>query len=105
MDDAEPVSEESTKRLDVPDAADRLDIPNAATPEEAAAIAAAIDAYLSEEAAAVAAGEAAGDGTETWEGERWRFAGRLEALGGRPARAPADAPRDPWRAAERSKRF
>jgi len=96
MDDVEPLSEGTAERLDIPDPA---------TPEEAAAIAAAIAAYLSEEAAAVAAEEAAGDGTETWEGDRWRFAARLEVLGSGSGRVPADAPRDPWRAAERSGRF
>ena len=83
---------------------DGLDISDTATPEETAAIAAAVDAYLSAEALAVAA--ATGDDeSETWDGDRWRFRGRMEALGGRAGRVPGGAPREPWRAAGRTDRF
>ena len=67
-----------------------------ATPEEAAAIAAAIEAHLAAEHAD--AGEADGGG---WSGRRWWFAGRLEALTGRPGRVARGAPADPWAAAGR----
>lgn len=76
-----------------------LRIPGAATDQEAAAIAAAVEAYLAEDRAAVE------DGEETWHGERWAFAGRIEALCGRTARAPTDAPTDRWAAAGRVDRF
>jgi hypothetical protein len=84
--------------------AGRIDVPDSATPEEAAAIAAAVDAYLSAEALAVAAA-AGGDEPATWDGDRWRFRGRMEALGGQAGRVPGGAPRDPWRAAGRTDRF
>lgn len=80
-----------------------LVIPPDASDEEAAAIAAAISAYLSarEQAAAAAAAEA----EETWEGDRWTFAGRMESTSGRDGRVPMDAPRDPWTASGRADRF
>lgn len=81
-----------------------LRIPDDATEEEAAAIAAAVSAHLSAlEAAAVAA--AAAEGEATWDGDRWRFAGRLDAVGRRSRRVPRSAPTDPWAAAGRSDRF
>jgi len=83
---------------------DHVDVPDAATPEEAAAIAAAIDAYLGVEAAVEAADETTGsDGS--WDGDRWRFGARLEALGDRSVRVPRGAPRDPWGAAGRTDRY
>jgi len=78
----------------------RLTIPPDATDEEAAAIAAAVAAYRRAVAIAMAA-----DADTDRRGERWRFAGRLAAVHGRRARAPASAPADPWAAADRVDRF
>ncbi len=76
-----------------------LTVPADATPEEAAAIAAAIAAHLRDrEAAAVAA--AAGD-EKSWDGRRWQFAGRLAGLGHRGQRVPREAPTDEWTAVGR----
>jgi hypothetical protein len=73
--------------------------------EEAAAIVAAVRAHLRAQAAAAAA--ASDDGTETWDGARWAYAGRLEATGlrGLRRRVPRSAPRDGWTASGRSDRF
>jgi hypothetical protein len=73
-------------------------IPPDATDEEAAAIAAAIAAYLSDR-------ERGGDETEDWAGDRWSFAGRLAAVGRDSDRVPTAAPRDPWTASGRADRF
>lgn len=74
-----------------------ISIPDRATPTEAAAIAAAVGAHLRDQAAAAAAEE-----DETgWDGDRWAFAGRLDALGRSPVRVPEGTPRDPWTAAGR----
>jgi hypothetical protein len=81
-----------------------LDVPADATPEEAAAISAAVGAHLQAEAAAAAA--AATDEGETWDGSRWAFSGRVDAVGGgRAARVPDGAPTDRWTAAGRADRF
>jgi len=80
-----------------------LRIPDTATDEEAAAIAAAVGAHLQAERAAAAA--AAREDSASWDGERWRFAGRVAATGGRPARVPEGAPTDAWSAAGRADRF
>jgi hypothetical protein len=80
-----------------------LDVPADATPGEAAAIAAAVGAYLRDREAAAAA--AAADTEETWAGRRWAFAGRLSGLG-LPARRVSDGtPTDPWAAAGRTDRL
>jgi hypothetical protein len=82
-----------------------ISIPEDATDEEAAAIAAAVQSHLS---ALAAAAEAAADGDEddaTWDGKKWTFAGRVEALGGRSVRVPDGAPTDAWTAAGRRERF
>jgi len=42
---------------------------------------------------------------ETWDGERWAFAGRIESFGGRTVRVPDGAPTDRWAAAGRADRF
>ena len=79
-----------------------LDIPDDASHAEAAAIAVAVGAHLRDrEVAAVLA--AAGE--ETWEGKRWSFAGRVEAIQGRSERVPMGAPIDAWTAAGRTDRF
>lgn len=80
-----------------------LDVPDSATPEEAAAIAAAVEAYLG--AGRSAPGGDRRDESDGWDGDRWRFRGRIEALQSRSARVPRDAPADPWRAAARTDRF
>ena len=79
-----------------------LQIPETASGEEAAAIAAAIGTYLADERAAA---EAESGGDRSWQGRRWAFAGRLDALTGRAARVPEGAPTDPWDAAGRADRF
>lgn len=71
--------------------------------DEAAAIAAAVDAYL--RAAAVAASVEAGRPAEPWAGVRWAFAGRLAGLGLPVGRVPASAPRSRWAAAGRADRY
>jgi hypothetical protein len=81
---------------------DPIDVPDSATPEETAAIAAAIEAHLDAERAAADEDDGTGD---TWDGERWRFRGRIETLQSRSVRVPRDAPTDPWRAAGRTERF
>ena len=80
-----------------------LDVPDSATPDEAAAIAAAVDAYLD---AAHDATEAREDAESVgWDGNRWRFRGRIGALQARSVRVPEGAPTAPWRAAGRTERF
>ena len=69
--------------------------------DETAAIAAALGTYLGDRERA-AADESEGP---SWDGERWRFAGRLRALGRRPVRVSSDAPTDPWSAAGRTDRL
>ena len=77
----------------------RMDLPDDADDEEAAAIAAAVHAHVS-----------ADDEEETasdrgWEGRRWRFRGRVDALQRRRIRVPTAAPRDAWTAAGRTDRL
>lgn len=80
-----------------------IDVPEDASEEEAAAIAAAVSAHLARmEAEAAAAAE---ESEETWDGEKWAFAGRLDALGEGAARVPDGAPTDAWSAAGRRDRF
>ncbi|WP_079890736.1 acc operon protein [Halococcus agarilyticus] len=78
-------------------------IPDDADSGEAAAIAAALGAHLRDEAAAAA--EATTDDEPSWEGGRWRFAGRVSQLQHRDVRVPLDAPTDPWAAAGRTDRL
>lgn len=80
-----------------------IDIPDTADDEEAAAIAVAIGAHLHDHALAAAA--AAATGEETWDDERWAFAGRVRAQQHRTVRVPRDAPTNPWSAAGRTDRF
>lgn len=74
-----------------------LRIPESATPEEAAAITAAVEEYLR------ATGDT--DESQAWYGRRWRFAGRIEALQGRSVRVSRRAPSNGWRAAGRLDRL
>lgn len=69
----------------------------APTPEEAAAIAAALGAYLADE-------EHDGE-EEVAVRDQWSFAGRLRALDRQPTRLSRDAPRDPWTASGRLERL
>ena len=78
-----------------------LSIPPTATPEEAAAIAAAVGAHIRDQQMAAVAAAAAGDEEITWDGKRWQFAGRVEALSGVSSRVPRGAPTDEWTAAGR----
>jgi hypothetical protein len=83
-----------------------LSIPDDATDEEAAAIATAIAAHVSDGERVAAAAAAAAASAPTWEGEKWTFAGRVDATSGRRVRrVPDGAPRDGWRAAGRTDRF
>lgn len=77
---------------------ERIDLPADATPEEAAAIVAAIGVHLSHE-------DAEEESEPSWEGDRWKFAGRMEALQGRSVRVPTSAPTDAWTASGRTDRF
>lgn len=81
-----------------------LDVPESATPAEVAAITAAIGAHLRDQqvAATLAAQD---DDEETWDGERFAFAGRLEALTGAASRVPRGAPTDKWTATGRRDRY
>ena len=79
-----------------------LSLPDDADADEAAAIAAVVSAYLRDRQAAAAA---AADGDDSWDGERWTFAARVESTQGRTVRVPKGAPRDAWAAAGRADRF
>lgn len=81
-----------------------LDIPDDATTDEAAAIVAVVGAHLRDQEAAAAAA-ADSDETESWDGSRWAFGGRMDALQSRQTRVPNGAPRDEWTASGRSTRF
>ena len=80
-----------------------LTIPDDATEDEAAAIAAVLSAHLRDQAAAAAAKAAASE--ESWQGKKWAFAGRVDALQSRTTRVPDRAPTNGWVAASRVERF
>lgn len=84
-----------------------VEAPPTASDAEAAAAIAAVSAYLDEERATLAAAAAAASADEeTWDGEKWRFAGRLAATDGRGSRrVPDGAPTDAWSAAGRADRY
>ena len=99
MADTEPDADPS----DLADVMARLTVPDDADADEAAAIAAAIGAHLTDlQLAAAAAAEEAED---TWQGHKWPFAGRTDAVTGRAVRPTDDTPRDPWTAAGRADRL
>lgn len=79
----------------------RIAIPETATRSEAAAIAAAVSSQLSDREAAQATTEE----EPTWDGKRFAFTGRIEALTGETHRVPGNAPTDDWTAAGRTDRF
>jgi len=78
---------------------DTFDIhpPASANPQETAAIVAALAEYLGE--------ERGGEPADSWDGKRFRFAGRLDGLTGQARRVPRGAPTDEWTAAGRIDRF
>ena len=77
-----------------------------ADPAETAAIVAAVRAHLADQAAAVAVDDDENGGkADEWDGRRWQYAGRIDALQQRRARVPDDAPSDPWAASGRTDRF
>ncbi|MFC7175639.1 acc operon protein [Halosegnis marinus] len=73
-------------------------VPDDADSEEAAAIVAAVSAHLDAE------GEDE-ETPETWDGKRWAFAGRTEAVLGRTVRPTDGTPTDAWTAAGRADRL
>ena len=73
-----------------------LRLPPDATDDEAAAIAAALERWLTEEGQA--GGPRSGD---PWAGRRFAFAARLEKVTGRSVRVPPGVPADPWAAVDR----
>ena len=79
-----------------------LRLPVDADADEAAAISAAVSAYLRAEELAAAA---AATGEESWDGARWRYAGRLRGIDRPGRRVPRGAPTDGWTAAGRIDRF
>jgi hypothetical protein len=82
-----------------------LTVPDDADDAEAAAIAAAVGAHLTDRDRAAAAAAAASGDEETWRGREWAFAGRIDGLQGRSIRVPGTAPTDAWTAAGRTDRF
>lgn len=98
-----PDAEFATDADDTPDPERDLAIPDDATDDEAAAIAAVVSAHLRDQAVAAAAAAAATE--ETWQGKRWAFAGRVDALQGRTTRVPDSSPTNAWVAASRTRRF
>lgn len=87
----------------VEELAERLTLPDDADDSEAAAIVAAVGAHMrDQEAAAAAAAE--GD-EERWDGKRWSFTGRVEALQARTVRVRDSTPTDAWTAAGRTDRL
>ncbi|MFB6131428.1 MAG: hypothetical protein ABEJ28_11490 [Salinigranum sp.] len=103
--DGTSTGEEAT--ADVVPLEEALSLPADATPAEAAAIVAAVGAHLRDRqtAAAAVAAAAVRNGEPTWDGERWRFAGRIEGTRRRSVRVPRGAPTDAWAAAGRADRF
>jgi hypothetical protein len=82
-----------------------LHVPERATQEEAAAIAAAIGAHVRDQQLAAVRAASEGDDEASWEGERFAFAGRLEALTAHGSRVPLGAPTDKWTATGRRDRY
>ncbi|MFB6361704.1 MAG: acc operon protein [Halobacteriales archaeon] len=78
-----------------------LELPADATPDQAAAIIAALEQWLAAEARSSADDQPESPG---WDGRRFAFAGRVEKLTGEAARVPTGAPSDPWTAMDRVRR-
>jgi hypothetical protein len=66
---------------------------------ETAAIAAALAEYLDEPT------DDQDEAVESWDGKRFRFAGRIDGVMNGPRRVPRGAPTDNWTAAGRADRF
>jgi hypothetical protein len=81
-----------------------LDVPDDADDVEAAAIAAAVGAHVTDRARAAAAA-ATGEDEEPWQGRKWSFAGRIEGLQNRSIRAAGTLPTDAWIASGRTDRL
>jgi hypothetical protein len=75
-----------------------------ASPDEAAAIAVALGAHVTDQQRAAAAA-AAGSDEPTWAGREWLFSNRVRDTQKRHVDVPADAPTDPWSAAGRVDRM
>lgn len=73
------------------------DLPATATTDEAAAVAAALAVHLDD--------EKRDPDTDTWDGKRFQFAGRIAAVTGTPRHIPRGAPTDDWTAVGRSDRY
>lgn len=95
---------ETDETVDVRTEAGRLSVPSGATPAQVAAIAAAVGAHVEDQRVAAAL-VAQSDDEQTWDGERFAFAGRLAGLTGCGARVPREAPTDRWAAAGRRDRY
>ncbi|WP_380676279.1 acc operon protein [Salinigranum sp. GCM10025319] len=93
-----PVDPEAAVELEL-----ELDLPDDATEDEAAAIAAAVSAHMRDQEIAAAA--AAATCEKTWQGKKWAFAGRIDALQARRTRVPDGTPTNAWVAASRAERF
>jgi len=77
-----------------------------ATADEAAAVAVAIGAHLTDRqrAAAAAAAAATGEGAG-WDGKQWSFSARVDETQKRHVRIRSESPTDPWSAAGRTDRM
>lgn len=75
-----------------------LEITPTATEDEAAAIAAAVSAHMHDQEKAATMGD---NEEETWEGNQWKFAARIQQTKHKSVRVPKTAPTDPWTAADR----
>ena len=77
-----------------------------AAADEAAAIAAAIGAHLTDRQRAAAAAAAAAASEEVgWDGKKWGFSARVDQTQKRHVRVRSEAPTDPWSAAGRTDRM
>jgi hypothetical protein len=79
-------------------------LPDAST-DEAAAIAVAIGAHVTDQQRAAAAAAAASTSEESWRGKEWLFSNRVSDTQKRHVDVPDDAPTDPWSAAGRVDRM
>jgi hypothetical protein len=73
-------------------------VPQDADIEEATAIVAAVSTHLEEQ-------RSKDEGAPSWQGDRWQFAGRIEALFQRSLQVPAGAPTYAWTASSRTDRI
>lgn len=76
-----------------------------ASSDEAAAIAVAIGAHVTDQQRAAAAAAAASTSEETWRGKEWAFSNRIRDTQQRHVDVPDDAPTDAWSAAGRTDRM